>query len=114
VAPAPSICLAMSVHAPAALVEAFLVGCEEEGVPVVTHIKEGEAERLARGAAARSDLFVGGGIDERGTVAVHEHRSGACPTVVLVRKADVEAARAAGGDAARLVVGRRLRSENRR
>jgi hypothetical protein len=102
--------VAASVDAPTALVEAFLLGCEEEGVPVIAHVEDGEAESLARAAAARSDLFIGGGIDGCGAVAVHEHRLGGRPPVLLVLGADVRAARVAGGDAARLVLGRRLRS----
>ena len=41
----PSIVLALNLGAPEELVEAFLRGCEEEGVPVITHIEDGAAER---------------------------------------------------------------------
>ncbi len=108
--PPPAIRLAHNADAPAVLVEAFLLGGEEEGVPVVSAIAEGEAAQLARNAAGQSELFVGGGIDRSGAVAVHEHRLGDRPPVVFLSQAHAGEARQAGGDAARLVLGRRLRS----
>jgi hypothetical protein len=98
-------------HAPVAapdLIAAFLIGCEEEGVPVVTASMNGEAGELARHAANASALFIGAGIDASGTMALHEQRLAARPLLFEHRSASLADARRLGCAAGRLARGRPL------
>jgi hypothetical protein len=104
----PTIQLFHEPAAPFDLIAAFQLGCEEEGVPVVTASVIGEAGELARRAAIASALFVGAGIDATGAMALHEQRLGARPLLVEVRSALPADARRLGCAAGRLVRGRPL------
>ena len=93
---------------------AVLAGIEEEGVPSVVErpVNHDDADTLARLAAARSSLRVGVGIDSRGRVCV-QHEKLVDPPAELSSQgpADLTAARALGHNAARLVVGIPLRTD---
>lgn len=91
-----------------------LAGIEEEGVPSVVERPRGvdDALMLAGLAAERSSLSVGVGIDSAGRVCV-QHDKLAEPLVELTSVAGAEAsvARMLGHNAARIVVGIPLRTE---
>ena len=89
-----------------------LAGIEEEGVPwiVVRPREGGSADELAREAARRSSLDVGVGIDADGCVSVaHEMVRGSVAGLASSGAATTSFARAAGHNAARIVVGIPLR-----
>lgn len=104
----PAIRLFHDPAAPPDLVTAFQLGCEEEGVPLITVPRIADAEALARSAAFASVLFVGAGIDAIGTVALHEQRLGKRRALILIRSASPSNARRLGSAAGRLVRGRPL------
>lgn len=95
-----------------------LAGIEEEGVPYVVETPTGDdaapadARALAQRAAGRSSLSVGVGIDERGRVCV-QHQKLADQLSVLSSSgaAGPSWARTLGHNAARIVVGIPLRTE---
>lgn len=105
----PAIFVYVTTAVPPRLVEAVIRGAEEQGVPWHLVEARGDAEVLARRAAESSALFVGVGLDDFAVIAVHEHRLGGRPTLILLSDATEGDARIAGGDAARLVLGRMLR-----
>jgi hypothetical protein len=95
-----------------------LAGIEEEGVPFVVERPAGAdsaqtlAPELARRAAGRSSLSVGIGIDERGRVCVqHQKLAAQLPALSSTGAAEPGRARTLGHDAARIVVGIPLRTE---
>lgn len=98
----PAIQLRHEPTAPAALIAAFRLGCEEEGVPLEIGVGVGAAEWLARAAAADSNLFIGAGIDAGGAVALHEHRLGDRPPLLARPAAAPADARRLGVAAGRL------------
>lgn len=108
---APAILLLHDPAAPAALVSALQRGCEEESVPVVARAAAGEAESLARRAAAGSALFLGIGVDGHGTVTLHEHRLGGRPPLARLETASLAQARRIGTAAGRIARGRPLPPE---
>jgi hypothetical protein len=91
-----------------------LAGIEEEGVPSVVERPSGaaDADTLSRLAAGRSSLSVGVGIDDHGRVSV-QHEMLAEPPAGLstAGAADPKAARTLGHNAARIVVGIPLRTD---
>jgi propanediol dehydratase-reactivating factor small subunit len=97
-----------------------LAGIEEEGVPYVVESPGGEdaaaagedAHALARRAAGRSSLSVGVGIDDRGRVCVlHQKLADRLPGLSSPEGADRGLARVLGHNAARIVVGIPLRTD---
>ncbi|MET0473830.1 MAG: glycerol dehydratase reactivase beta/small subunit family protein [Mycobacterium sp.] len=94
-----------------------LAGIEEEGVPYVVEMPTGEdahthAHELALRAAGRSSLSVGVGIDDCGRVCVqHQKLADRLPGLFSPDAADRGLARALGHNAARIVVGIPLRTE---
>lgn len=83
------------------------VGAEEEGIPCrLLPAKETDAAALAYAAAESSRLGVGVGVAS-GRVAVHERNMPAARPVVATEAGDHAelACRAAGSNAARLVIG---------
>lgn len=93
---------------------AVLAGIEEEGVPFVVERPSGDedATALGRRAAGRSSLGVGVGIDDQGRVSVHHQKLAESPSGLFTEKAaDLESARTLGHNAARIVVGIPLRTD---
>ncbi|MDV3127459.1 glycerol dehydratase reactivase beta/small subunit family protein [Mycobacterium sp. 21AC1] len=91
-----------------------LAGIEEEGVPCVVDRPRGDedADTLGRLAAVRSSLSVGVGIDGHGRVSVHHEKlAESLPGLSSARPADLKLARMLGHNAARIVVGIPLRTE---
>ena len=91
-----------------------LAGIEEEGVPYVVELPTGDddAYTLARLAADRSSLSVGIGIDERGRVCVAHQKLADPPSGLFSRDtAERSFARRLGQNAARIVVGIPLRTD---
>lgn len=91
-----------------------LAGIEEEGVPAVVERPRGgeDANALGRLAAGRSSLSVGVGIDGRGQVSVqHQQLSQSLPGLSTDGPADLKSARKLGHNAARIVVGIPLRTD---
>ena len=89
-----------------------LAGIEEEGVPFVLSrpAADTDADELAHTAARGSPLDVGVGIDRHGRVCIrHEMLTAPMPDLECDGGASVDAARAAGHNAARIVVGVPLR-----
>ena len=89
-----------------------LAGIEEEGVPFVLSrpAADTDADELAQTAARGSPLDVGVGIDRHGRVCIrHEMLTAPMPDLECDGGASVDAARAAGHNAARIVVGVPLR-----
>lgn len=89
-----------------------LAGMEEEGVPFVLEraSADQQADELASGAALRSTLEVGVGIDGMGRVCVqHGKLTDTLPTLSFDGRSDLALARSAGHNAARIVVGLPLR-----
>lgn len=79
-------------------------GLEEEGVPCLIEVGEGDADELGLEAARRSSLEVGVGLDDTGRVTVYHRglrrRNPVYASNVRLRP---ETARLAGVNAARLV-----------
>ncbi|WP_159233521.1 glycerol dehydratase reactivase beta/small subunit family protein [Mycolicibacterium vanbaalenii] len=91
-----------------------LAGIEEEGVPFVVERCGGaeDANILGRRAAGRSTLGVGVGIDGHGRVSVRHQKLAESPSGLSTDEVtDPQAARTLGHNAARLVVGIPLRTE---
>ncbi|MBS3986130.1 MAG: glycerol dehydratase reactivase beta/small subunit family protein [Selenomonadales bacterium] len=89
-----------------------LAGMEEEGVPFVLEraSADQQADELASGAALRSTLEVGVGIDGMGRVCVqHGKLTDTLPALSFDGRSDLALARSAGHNAARIVVGLPLR-----
>ena len=89
-----------------------LAGIEEEGVPFALGrpATDTGADELAHTAARVSSLDVGVGIDQHGRVCIsHEMLTAPMPDLACDGAASVGAARAAGHNAARIVVGVPLR-----
>jgi hypothetical protein len=106
----PAILLFHHPDAAPELIEAFLLGCEEEGVPVEVCALDSTAAILARSAAKASTLFVGAGIDQTGALAIHEQRLGDLPPLMRLTGASSMDARTLGVAAGRLVRGRPIKS----
>ncbi|MCV7227368.1 glycerol dehydratase reactivase beta/small subunit family protein [Mycolicibacterium komossense] len=91
-----------------------LAGIEEEGVPCVVERPrgDGDADTLGRLAAGRSSLSVGVGIDDRGRVSVqHQKLAQSPPGLSTAEPAERKVARMLGHNAARIVVGIPLRTD---
>ena len=89
-----------------------LAGIEEEGVPfeLSRPATDTDADELAHTAARASSLDVGVGIDRRGRVRIsHEMLTAPMPDLACDGAASAGAARRAGHNAARIVVGVPLR-----
>ncbi|CAN5306088.1 glycerol dehydratase reactivase beta/small subunit family protein [soil metagenome] len=93
----------------------LLAGIEEEGVPCLVERPRGDedANTLGRLAADRSSLSVGVGIDGSGRVAVaHQKLAQSPPGLSTDGPADLRSARMLGHNAARIVVGIPLRTDD--
>ena len=93
----------------------LLAGIEEEGVPCVVERPRGDqdANTLGRVAADRSSLSVGVGIDNCGRISVQHQKLPQSPSGLATDgPADLKAARTLGHNAARIVVGIPLRTDD--
>jgi hypothetical protein len=104
----PAVLLRFDRAVSASLVQAFELGCEEEGVPSKSRVGTGDATTLARQAARDSALFIGAGIDADGGIALHEQRLGERPPLLSAAAATVAVARRFGAATGRLARGRPL------
>gem|GEM_PF-2596634 len=102
----PGITILYSAGASNGLVLALGLGCEEEGVPAVFGVRDGDASSLARRASELSISFLGIGIDSLGSIALHDQRLGGLRPLLAKADASVDHARAIGVAAGRIVRGR--------
>jgi hypothetical protein len=111
-APQPVVIILAVMPAPAATIAPLLWGLEEEGVPAELHeVAAGEAQTLAKEAAARSPLNVGIGINLNNLrVSLHHRNLPLQRPLFTLKNAEIQPAplRVLGKNAARLVKGEPL------